>query len=109
MSNAVKTYDQLYIDGAWVAPEGKGTIEVTNSTTEDVMATVPEGTAADVDRAVAAPKAAFAPWSATPVEERAKYLTRITEGLQARTEELATTIAQEVGMPAKLAGIIQVG
>ncbi len=106
----VKRYEQLYIDGGWVAPAGsEPPIEVINSATEEVMATVPQGTPADVDRAVAAAKAAFPGWSETSVEERAKYLTRIFEGLQARAGDIATTIAQEVGMPVKLAGLIQAG
>ena len=45
--------DKLYIGGAWVPSTGKGTIEVVNSTTEEVMGTIPEGTPEDVDRAAA--------------------------------------------------------
>jgi betaine-aldehyde dehydrogenase len=105
----MRAYDKIYIDGAWVPSDGKGTLEVVNSTTEDVMATIPEGTAVDVDRAVGAARKAFPSWSQTSVEERAKYLTRIQEGLDARTDEIATVIAQEVGMPVKLAQIIQAG
>ena len=101
--------DKLYIDGAWVPSTGTGTLEVTNSTTEEVMATVPEGTADDVDLAVKAAKAAFASWSQTSVEERAKYLSRITEGLQARMDDIATTVSQEVGMPKSLSLMIQAG
>jgi acyl-CoA reductase-like NAD-dependent aldehyde dehydrogenase len=101
--------DKLYIDGAWVPSTGTGTLEVVNSTTEQVMATVPEGTAEDVDRAVQAAKAAFASWSQTTVEERAKFLTRITEGLQARMDDIATVVSEEVGMPKSLSLIIQAG
>ena len=101
--------DKLYIDGAWVPSSGSGTLEVTNSTTEEVMATVPEGTADDVDKAVKAAKAAFASWSQTSVEERAKYLSRITEGLQARMDDIATIVSQEVGMPKSLSLMIQAG
>src|ERR1700689_1850899 len=101
--------DKLYIDGAWVASSGKGTLDVINSTTEEVMGTIPEGTPADVDRAVKAAAAAFPSWSATSAEERSKILARVQEGLTARTEELATLIAQEVGMPLTLSGLIQVG
>ena len=101
--------DTLYIDGAWVPSSGTGTLEVTNSTTEEVIATVPEGTAEDVDRAVKAARAAFATWSKTSVEERAKYLSRITEGLQARMDDIATTVSQEVGMPKSLSLMIQAG
>ncbi len=105
----MRTYETLYIDGTWVPSDSKGRLEVVNATTEEVMATIPEGDAADVDRAVAAARRAFPGWSQTSVEERAKYLTRIQEGLEARTDELAAVIAQEVGMPLKLAQMIQVG
>jgi aldehyde dehydrogenase (NAD+) len=105
----MRTYEKLYIDGTWVPSDSTGRLEVVNATTEEVMATIPEGDAADVDRAVAAARRAFPGWSQTSVEERAKYLTRIQEGLEARTDELAAVIAQEVGMPLKLAQIIQVG
>ena len=101
--------DKLYIDGAWVASTGSGTIDVVNSTTEEVIASVPEGTPEDVDRAVKAAKKAFGPWSQTDREERGKYLQRITEGLQARSAEIAQTVAQEVGMPLNLSMIIQAG
>jgi aldehyde dehydrogenase (NAD+) len=105
----MRTYEKLYIDGTWVPSDGTGRLEVVNSTTEEVMAVIPEGTTADVDRAVAAARRAFPGWSQTSVEERAKYLTRIQEGLEARTEEIATVVAQEVGMPVKLSQIIQAG
>ena len=54
-------------------PAGSGTIEVINSTTEEVMGSIPEGTAEDVDRAVAAAREAFESWSQTPVAERAEW------------------------------------
>ena len=66
--------DKLYIDGAWVPSTGKGTLEVVNSTTEEVMGTIPEGTPEDVDRAAEAAAAAFPAWSATSADERGKIL-----------------------------------
>jgi len=105
----VKVQDKIYIDGAWVKPAATGTIEVTNSTTEEVIGTIPDCSPADVDRAVAAAKAAFATWSQTSTEERAKYLQAITEGLQARMQEIGTLVAQEVGMPATLSTMVQAG
>jgi aldehyde dehydrogenase (NAD+) len=101
--------DKIYINGSWVPSSGTGTLEVIDSTTEEVMATIPEGTAEDVDRAVQAAAAAFPAWSATSREERAKALVRIGEALGARTDEIATIISHEVGMPFALAGGIQVG
>jgi acyl-CoA reductase-like NAD-dependent aldehyde dehydrogenase len=101
--------DKVYIDGAWVPSTGKGTIDVVNSTTEEVMGHIPAGTAEDVDKAVQAARRAFTSWSTTSVEERAKYLTRITEGLQARMDEIATLVSQEVGMPKSLSLLVQAG
>jgi aldehyde dehydrogenase (NAD+) len=101
--------DKIYINGSWVPSTGSGTLEVIDSTTEEVLATIPEGTPEDVDKAVQAAAAAFPAWSATSREERAKMLIRIGEALAARTEEIADTIAHELGMPLGLTGGIQVG
>jgi len=105
----VKVHDKIFIDGGWVTPQGKGSIEVVNSTTEEVIGRIPECAPADVDRAVSAAKAAFATWSQTSVEERAKYLQAITEGLQGRMQEIGELVAQEVGMPATLSTMVQAG
>jgi acyl-CoA reductase-like NAD-dependent aldehyde dehydrogenase len=101
--------DKLYIDGAWVPSTGKGTLEVFDSNTEDVIGTIPEGTTDDVDKAVAAASAAFEEWSTVSHEERSKLLARVAEGLAARTDEIAETISREVGMPLSLSKIVQVG
>ena len=106
---AIIVRDSIFVDGAWVPSSGTGTLEVTNSTTEEVMGTIPEGTSADVDVAVAAARAAFPGWSATAPEERGKYCARIADGLAARMDEVATLISQEVGMVKSLSKIIQVG
>jgi acyl-CoA reductase-like NAD-dependent aldehyde dehydrogenase len=101
--------DKLYIGGAWVPSTGSGVIEVVNSTTEQVIGTIPEGTPEDVDRAARAAADAFESWSATSRDERSKTLERVKEALTARTEEIATLISQEVGMPYTLSSLIQVG
>jgi aldehyde dehydrogenase (NAD+) len=101
--------DKLYIGGAWVPSTGTGSIEVIDSTNEEVIGTVPEGTAEDIDRAVAAARGAFPAWSATPVEERAAMLTAISEALGARMESLGELITHEVGMPLTLSKLVQVG
>jgi betaine-aldehyde dehydrogenase len=105
----MKAYDKLFINGDWVSPVGKGTIDVINSTTEEVMGRIPEGTAEDADRAVKAAKAAFEAWSATPPAKRAEYLQKISAGLAARSDELAKLVSQEVGMPLQLSKMIQAG
>jgi acyl-CoA reductase-like NAD-dependent aldehyde dehydrogenase len=102
-------YQHLYIDGAWVAPHGTDRMDVIDSVTEQPMASIPLGDATDVDRAVAAAVSAFESWSITPKEERAKFLSRIGDGLAARIDELAATISRETGMAAWLSKPVQVG
>jgi aldehyde dehydrogenase (NAD+) len=101
--------DKIYIGGEWVHSSGDGTLKVVNSSTEEVMGSIPEGTPADVDRAVAAARSAFQHWSASSVDERSEWMQQIAQALGARMEEIATLIAQEVGMPVKLAHMIQAG
>jgi len=101
--------DKIFIGGEWVEAQGSETIEVINSTTEEAMGTIPACTPADADRAVAAAREAFDSWSQTSREERAGYLSAIAAGLGERSEEIAATIAQELGMPLTLSKIIQAG
>ncbi|HEX6780742.1 MAG TPA: aldehyde dehydrogenase family protein [Solirubrobacterales bacterium] len=101
--------DRVFIGGEWVEPSGAEPIEVVNPTTEEVIGTIPACSDEDADRAVEAARAAFESWGRTSRQERAGYLTAIAEGLQGRAEELTATITQELGMPLKLSGIIQVG
>jgi acyl-CoA reductase-like NAD-dependent aldehyde dehydrogenase len=105
----VQVRDKIFIGGEWVEPSGADPIEVVNSTTEEVMGTIPGCTPVEVDRAVEAAREAFESWSQTSREERAGYIAAIAEGLNERAEEIATTIAQELGMPLKLSRIVQVG
>ncbi len=73
------------------------------------MGRIPQGTPEDVDRAVKAARAAFESWSQTPLVERANLIRAIAAGVAARSEEIAATIAQEVGMPIGLSTAIQAG
>ena len=101
--------DKLFIGGQWIAPAGREAIDVHNAGNGQVMGRVPAGSEKDADAAVRAARAAFESWSATPAEKRAEYLDRISAGLKARADELARTIAQEVGMPLKMSSRIQAG
>ena len=101
--------DKLFIGGQWVAPSTRDTIDVHNAGTGEVMGRIPAAGDKDAAAAVGAARAALEGWSQTPVEKRAEYLQKISDGLKARAEELARLIAQEVGMPIKLAGRIQAG
>jgi aldehyde dehydrogenase (NAD+) len=101
--------DRIFVAGEWVEPQGAETIDVVNSTTEEVMGTIPACTPDDADLAVRAARDAFDSWSQTTREERAGYLEAIAAGLGERSDEIAATIAQELGMPLKLSKIIQAG
>ncbi len=101
--------EKLYMDGRWVPGAGTGMIDVICGSTEEVMARIPEGNAADVDAAVRSARAAFEGWAATPIAERAAFLQTIQGGLKARSGEIGKIIAREVGMPLKLATMIQAG
>jgi acyl-CoA reductase-like NAD-dependent aldehyde dehydrogenase len=105
----IQARDRIYIGGEWVPSSGSGVLEVVNSTTEEVMGSVPEGTPEDVDRAVRAARAAFEDWSQTSVEERSEWMQRIATALGERMDEIAALVAQEVGMPLKLSKMIQAG
>jgi aldehyde dehydrogenase (NAD+) len=105
----IKVHNKLYINGQWVTPSGAGMIDVINSTTEEVMGRVPEGSSEDVNAAVAAAKAAFGKWSTTTPEERARYMRLISDRLNMRKDEIAAIIAAEVGMPLPLATAVQAG
>jgi len=105
----MKAYTQHYINGQWVNAQSAAVFEVHDSTTEAVFATVPQGTRAEAEQAVLAARKAFESWSQLPVETRCAYIDKVVEGLKARTDEMAQTIAREVGMPIKLAKMIQVG
>ncbi len=103
------TRDKLYIGGAWVNPSDSSTMDVINSTTEEVMGSIPMGNAADVDRAVSAATEAFKEWSNTSRDERAKFLSMIQERLSARIDEMASLISGEVGTPLPISNLVQVG
>ncbi|MGH9252110.1 MAG: aldehyde dehydrogenase family protein [Acidimicrobiales bacterium] len=105
----MQIHDKLYIDGGWVPSTGSDTIDVHDSTNGEVIARVPAGTADDVDAAATAARTAFESWSQTTPEERAKYCTRIAEGLGARLDEIATVVTREAGMPKWLSLMIQAG
>jgi len=104
----MKTYDKLYINGAWTASATGKSIDVINATTEEVMGRIPEGTEADANQAIAAARAAFETWSQTPPAKRAEYLLAIQARLKERADDFARTITGEVGVPFKLAQRVMV-
>jgi len=102
-------HDQIYINGQWVPSDGDATIDVVNPSNEKVIGSVPEGTTADVDAAVAAARSAFPAWSALPLEDRLGHIEALAAQLAERSPEIGTLISQEVGMPAGMSTMIQAG
>ncbi len=100
---------ELYLGGEWVEPSGRDVIAVENPATEEVVATVPAGTAADVDRAVAAAREAFGTWASSAPQVRAQHLRRLAEVLETRADQLAETITLEMGCPRRVSAKVQVG
>jgi aldehyde dehydrogenase (NAD+) len=99
----------IHIGGAWVTSSGDGTLPVIDATTEKVLAAIPEGTAADVEAAVAAAKAAFPRWATTEREERCALLAKVGGALAGRQEELAELISRQVGTPYGASVTVQAG
>ena len=100
---------QHWIDGAEVAGDGSKRIEVVNPATTAVIANVPAGTAADVDRAVAAAQRALPGWSTVSVSERAAAVARIADGMKAAIDDIAATVTSEMGSPTTYAKVVQAG
>src|SRR5262245_7289532 len=105
---SMREYLQFYIDGQWVDPSEKKTLDVINPATEDVAGKIAMGTAKDVDKAVAAAKKAFETWSQVTREERLEVLGRILTEYQKRFGDLATAVTEEMGAPSSLAQRAQV-
>ena len=101
--------DKVFIGGEWVEPAGLGDDRGRQLDHRGGHGDDPGLHAADADLAVRAARDAFDSWSQTSREERAGYLSAIAAGLGERSEEIAATIAQELGMPIKLSQIIQAG
>jgi aldehyde dehydrogenase (NAD+) len=94
---------QFYIDGAWVDPIVPKTLDVIDPSNEEAFARISLGSAADVDRAVAAAKAAFPGFAVTSKAERLQLLRRIFDVYQSHYDEMARTLSQEMGAPLKFA------
>ena len=90
----------LFIDGEFVDPIDGASFKTINPATEEVLADISEGGAADIDRAVRAARTAYkTTWSRMPGAERAKYLYRIARIIQERSRELAVLETLDNGKP----------
>jgi betaine-aldehyde dehydrogenase len=97
----VHDYDKLFIGGEWVEPAGTGTIDVISPHSEERVGRVPEGTNADVDRAVAAARQAFdeGDWPRRSPEERQQAVRRFADLYATKFDEMASLITTEMGSP----------
>jgi len=101
------TSRQFYINGAWIDPHEANDFAVENPATEEVVDTISLGSAADVDRAVAAARAAFDTYSQSSIEERLALLERVRKEYKKRYDDMAVAISIEMGAPKTLAETAQ--
>jgi betaine-aldehyde dehydrogenase len=96
----VRTY-RNYINGQWVEGSSKETFPVYDPATEEVIAQVASGNAADVDQAVKAARAAFdsGPWAQTTAQDRGRILFKLAEKVRQNTPMLAELEARNSGKP----------
>jgi aldehyde dehydrogenase (NAD+) len=105
----MRNYTQFYIDGQWVDPISAKTADVINPATEEVSGTISLGSAADVDKAVAAARRAFDGWSQSSVKERLALLRSIQAEYANRMQELGEAVTEEMGAPLSLGCGFQAG
>jgi aldehyde dehydrogenase (NAD+) len=105
----VQARNAFFVDGRWVTVGDRESIAVIDPATEEQVASVPAGTAEDVDGAVAAARAAFEPWASLPAAERAALLSAAADALEGRTDEVAALITSEMGTPLAFSKAVQVG
>ncbi|MDG1472189.1 MAG: aldehyde dehydrogenase family protein [Ascidiaceihabitans sp.] len=99
----------FYINGQWVKSQGGADHHVIDPSTEEPCAVISMGTEADANAAIAAAKAAFPAWMATPVEERIAYVSKLIEIYETRADDMATAMSTEMGAPISMSRSSQVG
>src|SRR3954470_10963058 len=105
----MREHQRLFIGGEWVEPAGTGTIDVISPHSEELVGRVPEGTAADIDRAVAAARDAFdnGQWPRLSPEERIAAVQKFSEVYAAHIPDMAAVITEEMGSPISFSNLAQ--
>lgn len=93
---------KLFINGEWTDGDSGSYINIENPATEEIFAQVPDGNADDVNRAVAAAKAAFRTWKKTTGSQRADYLEKIADYIELHAAQIGDTITKELGAPVNM-------
>src|SRR5881227_2214170 len=101
MATALKRRE-MFIGGEWVSGSGNASQEIINPATGEVIAEVPKGTEADVDRAVKAARRAYTEWFETVPKERSEMLLKLADAILADAEEMANIESANVGKPRAL-------
>ncbi|MFH8553788.1 aldehyde dehydrogenase [Streptomyces celluloflavus] len=103
------TFDKLLVGGVWTAPATSDVLSIRSPHDQSLVGVVPEASVADVDRAVAAARAAFdhGPWPRLAPEERRRVVARFNELHSARADELAALITSENGSAIWFTGMLQ--
>src|SRR5256714_10018210 len=105
----MRDYDKLFIGGEWIDPAGTATIDVISPHTEELVGRVPDGTEADIDRAVAAARDAFdnGEWSRMAPAERAEVVQNFSNVYAAQMMDMAAVITEEMGSPITFSQLAQ--
>ena len=104
-----REYTQFYINGNWVDPTSKDTIEVINPANEEVCAHISLGNESDVNKAVEAAQSAFKTFSVTSKNERIDILDSVINTYKKYHNDLADAVTEEMGAPSKLSVQAQAG
>jgi betaine-aldehyde dehydrogenase len=105
----MREHQRLFIGGEWVEPAGTGTIDVISPHSEELVGRVPEGTGADIDRAVTAARDAFdnGEWPRLSPEERIAAVQKFSEVYAAHIPDMAAVVTEEMGSPITFSNLAQ--
>ena len=101
----LKAPEKFFINGTWVEPLSRASLQVVSPVTEEVILSYPEAGTADIDRAVAAARHAFdeGPWPRLTPAERARYLRKVARNIEDRVDDIVAAWVAQVGVPVMLA------
>lgn len=100
-------YSKFYIDGQWIAPVEAKPLDVINPATEEPCATISDASVADAEKAIQAARKAFRSFSKTTKAERLELMRNLLAAFEARSEDIAQSISQEMGSPISFSRTVQ--